>query len=359
MAFDAKWEDFQRLALRFAKSLDDDEPLAAARSYANFGHRYAQDRDSLPQTDADRAFHLVAEAAVLIDYQLPFASDEQAESIMSQAHRYLDEALSLDETCYDALRMKAAATCPSFQDYLEFLQARRDEVYASCLDAASRVLAETGGAKDERSRLAEHLALSPYFRWLAMMASKALICGRNREVLYICDDLLDFDPSDTADARLTAALALAKLEDDEGLDELEDRYEQLEQSYPKNDAWMLLSRLALAHRRRDLTQARQIVSTIIDLYPQAVVTLARQLELPDGVYSRITVSPFSEDELILALSEATVLTQEGRDSFGCGALGSWLREECLSRATKEDLLELGNLADRPSKPGRQPLGGQS
>jgi hypothetical protein len=46
-------------------------------------------------------------------------------------------------------------------------------------------------------------------------------------------------------------------------------------------------------------------------------------ELPDGVFSRLAVPPFSEDELILAVSEATVLFQEGRDQEGRGSFGSW------------------------------------
>ena len=34
--------------------------------------------------------------------------------------------------------------------------------------------------------------------------------------------------------------------------------------------------------------------------------------------------PYSEDELILAVSEATVLLQEGDDKSGRGVLGSWI-----------------------------------
>ena len=84
MAFDPKREDYQRLALRFAHELDAGDPMIAARSFASFGRRFAQDRDSLPQSDSDRAFHLVTLATDLIDYQLPFASDEQATSIVSR-----------------------------------------------------------------------------------------------------------------------------------------------------------------------------------------------------------------------------------------------------------------------------------
>ena len=63
MAHDARKEDYQRLGLRFIRELDKEEPLRAMKTFAGFGQRFATDRDSLPQTDADRAFHLVSLAA--------------------------------------------------------------------------------------------------------------------------------------------------------------------------------------------------------------------------------------------------------------------------------------------------------
>ena len=357
MPFDAKWEDYQRMALRFAESLDGSEPLAVARAYAGFGRRFAQDRDSLPQTDADRAFHLVATATDLIDYQLPFATDEEAETIIPHAHRVLEEAISLDANCFDAIRMDEASRCPSFESYYVFLQEREPEVRAVCAQAREQAAKETGDSSTERLELACALTTWPHLRWLAMMASKALICGRNRETLRFCNELLDLDLNDNAGARYTAALAYAKLEDEQGLDQLEARCRRLTQSSAGTDAWMLIARLALAHRKRDLPRARQLVSKLIELYPQAVVALARQRELPDGVFSRLAVPPFSEDELILALSEATVLTQEGRDSLGKGALGSWLLQESLAHATRAQLDELGDVIEGMGPLGTAFLGG--
>lgn len=337
MAFDAKWEDYQRMALRFAFSLKDMEPLAAAKEFVSFGRRYAQERDSLPQTDAERAFHLVAEATTLVDYQLPFATDEEAETIIPRAHRLLDEALTLDPRCYDAARMAVAANCPTFESYYDYLCEMEPEVRAYCEEARNAALLDVSG---ERAVEVANIALHPHLRWLAALASKALICGRNREALRFCKDALELDPADTADTRFTAALAHAKLEDEQGLDQLESRCRKLPHPYGANDAWMLLSRLALAHKRRNLPLARQVLARIAELYPNAALTLARQKELPDGVFARLAMPPFSEDELIVAASEATVLTHEGRDSLGRGAFGSWLLQECLSIATREQLEEI-------------------
>lgn len=354
MAFDAQWEDYQRLALRFAQSLDDADPLQASRAFAGFGRQYAQDRDSLPQTDADRAFHLVAEATNIIDYHLPFATDEEAETIISRGHRLLEEAITLNPLCHDAIRMDAASRCPSFESYYDFLVEHEPEVRARCLEARDQARLDTS---QERAEMLAQLALWPYLRWQAMIASKALICGRNRQAIRICLDLLDLDPTDAADARFTASLAYAKLEDEQGLDQFELRCRRLRRPHTPPDAWLLLARLSLAYRRRDLPRARQLISRLIELYPHALTTLAQQRELPDGVFARLAVPPFSEDELVLAVSEATVLTQEGRDSLGHGTLGTWLLEECLSRATRAELDELRGLIDGIGQPGDAPAGG--
>ena len=342
MAFDPHREDYQRLALRFARSLEGSTPMAAARAFASFGRRFAQDRDSLPQTDADRAFHLVAEATTLIDYQLPFATDEEAETIISHAHRLLEEAQSLDPLCHDAVRMDTAARCPSFESYYQYLHEQEPEVRARCEEAVAEALKDDSA---ERGAVAADLARRPHLRWLAMMASKALICGRNHETLSLCEQLFTLDPTDAADARFSAALAYAKLEDEQGLDRLEERCQRLPHIGGQPDAWMLLARIALATKRRDFPRARQLLSRIAELYPHATIALARQRELPDGVYSRLALPPYSEDELIIAISEATVLLQEGRDSLGRGSLGSWVLQECLQLASKDDLIELADVIE--------------
>ena len=357
MSFDAKWEDHQRLALRFTESLGNSEPLVVAQAYASFGRRYAQERDALPQTDADRAFHLVAEATELIDYQLPFATNEEANTILPRAHRLLDEAISLDDHCYDAIRMDEISSCTSFESYYSFLQKLEPEVRAYCTEQRQRAVKEADGLSSICVDMAAQLASWPHLRWLATMAGKALVCGRNREALRLCDELLDLDRYDDADARFTAALAYAKLEDEQGLDQLESRCKQLKRGFVKNDAWMLLARLSLAHSKNDLPRARQLVSIIIELYPNAVQTLACQLDLPDGVFARLAAPSFSEDELALAVSEATVLTQEGRDSLGRGALGAWLLKDALSRATAAEIEDLHDLIDSLGPQGSDLLGG--
>ena len=145
MAFDARREDYQRLGLRFARSLDGMDAEQAARAFATFGMRFAREHDTLPQTDSDRAFHLVAHAAQLIDYELPFVELDRANEIIEEGHRTLDEALALDSHCYDALRMLEASRGPSFEDFLSTLIQRVDEVRDWCDLQRSEVTGDPAG----------------------------------------------------------------------------------------------------------------------------------------------------------------------------------------------------------------------
>ena len=252
MAFDPRREDYQRLGLRFAQSLQSLDSASATRAFATFGRRFAQDRDSLPQTDSDRAFHLVALATKAIDYELPFASEARAAQIIDDGHRILDEALTLDSHCYDAIRMKAAASNPSFDSFLSFLNEREEEVRAFCEQVRAQAPADEPA---ERAGLFASLAMRPYARWIAAQAEQALICGRNKESLRHAHKLLQLDPHDHADVRFTAAYAYAKLEDEAGLDELVQSGRQVGRMRPSDDAWTTLAYLAINFKQNDLDAA--------------------------------------------------------------------------------------------------------
>lgn len=341
VAYDPRREDYQRLALRYAQSLPKGDPVAAARAFANFGRRFARDRDTLPQSDADRAFHLVAVAAEVIDYQLPFSSEARAESLISRGRDLLDEAISLDPNCHDAIRMRASRMNPTFDNQFAFLTEGADEVLASC-EAARDAVPDDGD--DERVALGRDIAMRPYRRWMAALAEEALICGRNRGCIEAGERLLEQDPSDQADVRFTLALAYAKLEDSASLDALEKRYGAVVPPRAPDDAWMGLARLALAHKRHDMSLAHQLLERLASTYEGCASALITQTELPDGVFARLAVPPYSEDELILAISEATVLLQEGEDQSGRGVLGTWVAQTAakLYPEALEEAKELSN-----------------
>ncbi len=323
MAHNARKEDYQRLGLAFSRSLEEMDPLSAAKAFAGFGQRYAQDRDGLPQTDADRAFNLVALATDVIDYQLPFAAENAGAELIERGHQLLGEALSLDPNCFDAQRMESSSRATSISERFAFLAEKVDEVQRSCEAARDAAFDERD---PERSTLAGEIAMRPYWRWLACMAEEALIIGRNHKVLELGERLLESDPHDSCDVRFTMAYAYAKLEDEAGLDALASRYPKICPKRTVPDAWMTLARIALAHRRHDMGVARRLVSELLQNYPSGARMLIRQGEIPDGEFSRLYVEPYSEDEIILAISEGIVLLQDGNDRSGRGVLGTWLAQ---------------------------------
>lgn len=353
MAHDPKREDYQRMALRFALTLDDD-PAGAARAMAGFGRRFAQERDTLPQSDADRAFHLVALATELVDYRLPFVADDaQAARLERRARALLDEALSLDAACHDAARMRHALDAPSPEERSAFLTSGLEEVRASCEGAANRARSELTG---ERASLAGLLAMRPLWRWLSAMAETALICGRNREAARVATELLDADPTDLSDARFTLAYALAKLEDGAGLERLAERYRTMPSMPPADDAWMLLARVTLAYRCFDLGAARSGLVALLRAYPGGAPVLVRQTEVADGLFARVRVAPNSEDELVIAVSEGVVLLQEGSSLTNRGSLGGWVARMA---SQMDPAAATGTSPAKPQRPGAAGEGGAS
>lgn len=358
MAFDPQREDYQRLGLRFAQTLDQSDSATATREFATFSRRFAQDRDSLPQSDADRAFHLVAVASKGIDYELPFASEERAGQIIEAGHSMLDEAMNLDPHCYDAIRMKAAATSPSFDAFLEFLSARADEVRAYCEEQRDSEASQFSSG--ERARLMADLAMRPYLRWLATQAEQALICGCNKESIRLAQKALSADPHDAADVRFTAALAYAKLEDQQGLQELVASGRAAGRMRAANDAWTQIAWLSLAYKQHDLDTARMAMDNLVIAYPHAAEALIRQNELPDGVFARLAVAPYSEDEIILALSEGTVLLQEGVYLQGRGVLSTWVMQEASRKWPQAMLSVMAQQANEDSTGfGTRRFGGEA
>ena len=122
---------------------------------------------------------------------------------------------------------------------------------------------------------------------------------------------------------------------------------------------MGLARLALAHKRHDMSLAHQLLERLASTYEGCASALITQTELPDGVFARLAVPPYSEDELILAISEATVLLQEGEDQSGRGVLGTWVAQTAakLYPEALEEAKELSN--PYYQREGQRPQGGDA
>ncbi len=321
MAFDPVQEDCLRLILSAMKR-ERVYPLENGPYVNSRIKMFEQDPDSLIENDADRAFHLVVRATELLDYQLPFVlSDAKADEMLAQAEALLAEAASLDPGNWDAQRMLAALHMPGADDYYRYLDEHADEVLASYTEAVE-------SASDAYSReYASDLARRPYLRWLASLASKALIAGHYGRSLDAAMKSLSLAPDDPADVRLTALYALAKLE--RGADEIDRLCAASPIALyprPRMVAWELIARLSIAYKELDAAAADRCVDDIFSAYPGAARVLYQQTEFPDGIFSRVNTLSGSDDELALAISEATPLLQEGAGAPDAASFAVWLAE---------------------------------
>lgn len=331
MAFDPIEEDCSRLVLSSMEHDDvypSDNPLYVERCLRS----YRKDPSSLIHTDRDRSFHLMAKAAEIADYRIPFLTDEdEIDRQADLAESYLQEATELDPDNWDAKRMLAAFDAESNETYFEYLIENRDAVKET-LDGI------TADPDDPyATTYAECFARTPYLRWLAALSSRSLIAGRYRFSLEVAEESLAFDPEDPADIRHTGMLALAKLEaTPEELSQFRARHEKAYHSASARgrrrrrrndrDAWSLLADMNVSYRSLDFERADSVLDELMQTYPKAAEPLYYQAELPDGLYSRLNIEPKSADELILALSEATPLLQEGYGAPDSASFSVWLAE---------------------------------
>lgn len=191
MAFDPIQEDCHRLVLEALRR--DNIPLTDGAAVERLMEQFTRNPAPLIVHDRDRAGHLIAKVVEAVDYRIPFIPDDtQAEQEEAAAENMLREAAALDPTNWDAQRMLTALTANSNEEYVQYLVSKRDEVEH---DLALKI----ASAQDPYEReAAGDLMRRPYLRWLAALASRALISGRYRMSLEAANCSLDFAPNDPA-----------------------------------------------------------------------------------------------------------------------------------------------------------------
>lgn len=343
MAFDPVQEDCLRLILARMRR-ERVLPLENAPFIERCMDQFREDPSPLIESDRDRSFHLTARASEAADYAVPKLSDEaDIQRQEDAAAGYLREAVELDPGNWDARRMLAELDAESNDAFLTYLLDTRDEV---ARDTARSIV----GADDPYAReFARDLAHRPYLRWLAAISSRAFISGRYRLSLRVAEESLDYAPEDPADVRHTAMLALAKLEvDREEIRRFRRRHAQAYQpeapqrrrhhlADKEPDPWTQLALLDLAYRSFDYDAANRVLRALIRSVPRAASALYYQMEFPEGLFSRLNVMPGSEDELMIALSEATPLLQEGAGTPDRAGFSLWISDNelvtsCLTEA---------------------------
>lgn len=342
MAFDPVEEDSLRLILE-ALRREGKDPVRDVDFIRSCAEAYRTDASRLVRTDRDRSFHLTAQAAELLDYQVPFMQDEaRIQELEARAEGLLAEAASLDEANWDARRMLVALQAPSNDAYVEYLLEHAPRVEAA-------LAATVEAARDEYDReFCDDLARRPYLRWLAATAAQAVIAGRYRLALETAETCLALSPADAVGARHSGMLALGKLEADPAeIFAWRRRHEAAYRFLPAwmqgrkisvgcdaehpDDAWSILALMSGAYRSCDYEVATDWLRQLLSVYRDGAAALHFQAEFPEALFCRPRVEPGSLDELVLAVSECTPLLQEGLGAPDNAGFAVWVATHELVR----------------------------
>lgn len=348
MAFDPLQEDFLHIVLQ-SSSAKTSKGTPDQLRIADLFEQYRNDPDSLIASDTNRARHLVALATMQLDYEAPFYTDEeQAQQAIASAEKLLKQAFELDPKNLDAQRMLHALKSKAVSEHLDFLLNAEDQAQNQFDEAVTQV--------NTSSSIFEHdlaiLHTRPALRWFASIAQKAFIAGRYQLSLDYCHKTLSLDPSDVADVKYIAMYAMVKLE--YNLQDLMAFAKQyLDLDAPRCNAWLMIAAIAISYKNLNMDAARTFLEKLFETYPTAARVLRLQGELPSGIWHRVNVHPFSEDELIQALSEAMPLLQEGLGAPLSAPFALWLAMNPLVEAhlDENDLKEIEEITHRIQEGG--------
>lgn len=117
------------------------------------------------------------------------------------------------------------------------------------------------------------------------------------------------------------------------------------------DPWTLIALMSAAWRELDYEGAEHYLRILVRSCPHAAEALYFQTEFPDGVYARVNVSVGSTDELVLALSEATPVLQEGLGAPDNASFAAWVATNDIVRSQIDERILRAGEQGLPFKGG--------
>lgn len=207
-------------------------------------------------------------------------------------------ALDVDPTCTDAALCSAIAADPDPDDLLELLLPLEGDAQAA-LDARgeTEALADDAATGLRRDLWADVFA-HPLLRVKDAIARTYLDSARFKLAQEKSLELLDLAPSDVLGARHTGMLSYARLEDEQGLDELDARMGR------RGDAWQSLARIIVLFKTNRRGAALRALRGFDGLCEGGVYALLRPVFVDSYLPDRPTVAPYSFEEATLAVHEA-------------------------------------------------------
>ena len=200
------------------------------------------------------------------------------------------EILKIDEGCIDARLIQIATGSDNVDDRLN----RLFELEATLEEQQGPIaVGPTGDAYAD-------VFLRPRLRVLAAISHVAILTGRYRMSVRYCEELLEKAPLDALGARYTLALALARLEDEEGFDKLAARDTH-------GNAWVHLGRVILTYKLGRLSATKRALAGFDRLCTGGAYAFLQPHYMGTYLLDRPAFNPGSFEETMIAVHEAEAI----------------------------------------------------
>lgn len=316
----AREEALERIAARRRMKT----PGMSDEAFAELGLAVRANPEAFVDTDAERAFLVLADALEANEAAREGEEFLDDDEYLAQRSRRIDRlaagcqaALDLDAHCVDAatilallgedpsaaleelLRLDAAEG--GYADMAHGKPELRliDEEQVGAKDFADDAgVNGSNGAGKPRLDLWADVFERPLLRLHAAVARAYLDTTRFRAACDSCETLVSLAPGDPLGARHTWALALARLEDERGFNELDARFGR------QGNAWSHLARTLLMFKLDRMSAARRALRGYASLVDGGAYALLRPIFVEAYLPDRPFVGHNSFEEAMLAVHEA-------------------------------------------------------
>ncbi len=320
----AREELVRRLSMKRSRQLGS----LSKEAFAELELAVQKNPKSFVDDPAEEAFHTLAQALSRYEDSLhddDLLDDEQYLEVRSKRLATLSKAcetaLGIDADCVDArlVQLLAADAAP-------------DELHGNLyeLDAQLETSGQSLGVGAAGDAWADVFS-RPRLRVKAALARASLDTARFSMARTYCEDLLALAPLDTLGARFTYALALARLEDEEGFEWLDAREGR------KGNTWFHLSRVLLMYKLGRMPAARRALKGYVRLCEGGAYILFQPLFVDIYMPDRPCFEPGSFAESMLAAHEAEPIIADVPDFVGWASEQEGIYEAAVEYCNRNGL----------------------
>lgn len=216
---------------------------------------------------------------------------------LEQLHAASQHVLGIDPSCTDARLVHTLSRDANPDETLDLLIAQSEREQATSGSLKPPV---TGDAWSD-------VFLRPRLRLQDAIARTCMDSARYRMALKYSSDLLAVAPLDALGARYTCALAMARLEDEDGLEWLDQRFSR------RGNAWLHLARVILLYKLDRMPAARRALRGFDQLVQGGAYALLQPVFVDVYMPDRPSFKAGSFREATLAVHEADPIIADTPD----------------------------------------------